>query len=248
MSIAVKTIEKIITLTAWSFENAKDHTEVQNLIVEFGYNNTRLDSLIRLSSDLGGAYQFQQEKRAEQVIAYKDFEVVFKAERRECTILRALVKKVLPIADFEKYAKQLGLDERLKITYVGFDEQARKIYTHVQRDTWLLGLLERFGVTAEKITPRLDALLQLKTLNKTRETQRGLAEAARRERDIIYKNLKKEWGDFKDICGIVFEDKENPQYQELVGINVPSEGYVKRTKTEPEPEPEPEPEDPPTEG
>lgn len=246
MTIAVKSIEKIITLTGWSFENAKDRTEVKDLIIDYGYSDTRLDSLIRLSSDLGTAYQLQQEKRATQLIAYKNFDAAYRTERRECRILRSLVKKVLPQADYDKLARQLGLDERLKTTYEGFDEQARKLYTRVQNDPTLLALLERFGVTPEKITPRLDALVQLKALNKTRQTERGLAEAARRERDLIYKRLSKEWGDFKDICGIVFEDKDNPQYQELVGIRVPFEGYVKRTKTEPEPEPEPE--DPPAQG
>jgi hypothetical protein len=232
MPISVKMLEKLLLLTGWSFENAKDRPEVNEKIIEYKYDAPRLDALLNLNGRLDTAYQYQQEKRAEQVIAYRNFDEKYREERKECRNLRSLVKKVIPPDKFEKYSKLLGLDERLKKPLEGFDEQARKLYNNIKPDEWLLGLLAKFGVTVEKILPRFVGLTELKRLHKVRETAKALSQAARRDRDILYKELRKEWADFKDICDMAFEDKENPQYKELVGILEPSEGYVRKKKEE----------------
>jgi hypothetical protein len=91
---------------------------------------------------------------------------------------------------------------------------------------------------------RLDGLEELTQLNKEQETAKGLSQAARKERDDVYRELKKEWSDFKYICRIAFEGADNPQYKELVGIVEYSEGYVRKKQEEtPAQEPQ-EPEEP----
>jgi len=48
-----------------------------------------------------------------------------------------------------------------------------------------------------------------------------------RDRDNLFRKFSKEWRDFKAICKIAYEDDENPEYQELVGIKSYSPGYEK---------------------
>lgn len=244
MSITVKMLEKLVLLTGWSFENAKERPEIKEKIIGYNYDDVRLDALLKLNSDLDTAYQYQQEKRAEQIIASRNFDEKYREERKECRNLRSLVRKVIPTDQLEKYSRLLGLDERLKTSLEGFDEQARKLYNNIKPDEWLLGLLAKFGVTWEKIQPRYEGLTELKGLYKIWETAKAVSQIARRDRDILYKQLHKEWMDFKDICGMAFEDKENPQYKELVGIMEPSEGYVRKKVEEPPAQEPQEPQEP----
>lgn len=245
MPIAVKLIEKLLKLTKWAFQNAKEFLEVKEKISERGYDDTRLDELLDLNSRLDAKYKDQQKKRADLVIAGRNFDEKFNTVRKNCKNLRLLVGKVLSAVEYEKLSRLLGLDESLKRMYEAFDEQAKKLYTNVLDDADLMARLARFGVTPEQVQEWLDELPALEELKRKRETAKGLSQTARRDRDLLYKQLSKEWSDFKDICHMVYEDEENPQYKELVGILEFSEGYLrsKAVDTEPQEEPLEEPQE-----
>jgi len=194
----------------------------------------------------------QQEVRASQRIAYKNFLSQFSEEKKQCKNIRLLVRNALLETEYEKYDRLLGLDEPLKRYYEGFYEQARKLYRHIPDDNVLLTRVFKYNITAATIQERESALDVLNTLHKTYETAKGLTQVATRDRDNLFRKFSKEWREFKDICKIAYEDDENPEYQELVGIKSYSPGYEKPsangpgTPTPPAPPVPPVPPVPPT--
>ena len=247
MSISVKTIYHLITLSKWSFENAKDKVEIQEKIKDYGYDVMRMESLITLNGQMDIKYLEQQKIRAEQDSAFKNYSEQYQEERKQCKHLRLLVRRVIPENEFEKYKRLLGIDERLKETFEGFSEQARKLYTRCQDDKDLLNRLEtEFKQTIVTLQQRLTALDVLTDLHKKHETAKALSQVATRNRDNLFKEYKLEWAKFRDICKIAYEDEDNPQYQELVGIKAYSPGYQKNPPDETEPPVPPVPTIPPT--
>ncbi|HLP45036.1 MAG TPA: hypothetical protein VK469_03780 [Candidatus Kapabacteria bacterium] len=246
MSISVKTINHLITLSRWSFENAKDNVEIQGKIKDYGYDVMRMESLITLNGQMDIKYLEQQKIRAEQDAAFKNYSEQYQEERKQCKHLRLLVRRVIPENEFEKYKRLLGIDERLKETFEGFSEQARKLYTRCQDDKDLLNRLEtQFKQTIETFQVRLAALDVLVDLHKKHETAKALSQVATRNRDNLFHEFKKEWANFRDICKIAYEGEDNPQYQELVGIKAYSPGYQKNPTDETEPPVPPIPPVPP---
>lgn len=227
MSISVKAITHLVTLSRWSFENARDRQEVQDKLKVHGYDILRMDSLIEFNTEMDNKYLEQQRVRSQETITYNNFIGQFITERKQCKYIRKLVRNVLLETEHEKYNRLLGFDEPLKRDYEGFYEQARKLYNHIQDDKVLLLRLFKYNITAETFQGRLNALDALNELHKKYETAKGLTQVTTRDRDNLFKKFSKEWRDFKDICKIAYADEENPEYQELVGIKSYSPGYEK---------------------
>lgn len=236
MSIAAKHIEQLLGVTGWSFENARDRSEINLKVIDYGYDTARLEALLDLNGRLDGKYFEQQTLRGKQTIATNKFQRYFDAQKKSFQNTRKLVLKVIKGEKIQEYLELLGLNVPMKGSLTGFTNQARQFYANTRDTPEIIDKLAKFNLTPEKVQALLDALPQLAELNKTQETAKALAQAARRDRDILYKELRQEWTDFKDVCDMAFEDeeKDNPQYKELVGIMEPSEGYKRKTKaTEP---------------
>ncbi len=227
MSITEKKITHLVTLSRWSFENARDRQEIQDKIKVHGYDTLRMDSLIEFNTQMDGKYLEQQKARADQTIASKNFYDQFREERKQCKNIRRLVRKVILETEYEKYDRLLGIDERLKYYFEGFYEQARKLYTNIQEDPVLLTRLFKFSKTVDTFQERLRTLDVLNTLHKTFETAKAQAQVITRDRDNLFRKFSKEWSDFKDVCKMAYEDDTNPEYQELIGIKSYSPGYEK---------------------
>lgn len=246
MPISVKTINYLLTLSKWSFENARDRLDIQEKIKDLGYDVPRMDILITLNTQMTEKYQDQQKIRAEQDLAFTNYNEKYLEARKHCRNLRELARRVLEENEFEKYRRLLGIDERLKETFEGFIEQARKIYTRCIEDKEILTRLEtKYKQTAEIFQARLQALDVLVDLHKKNETAKALSQVATRDRDNLFKEFKIEWGSFKNVCRIAYRDENNPQYQELVGIKIYSPGYRPAPDSEP-PVPTPTPTPTPT--
>jgi hypothetical protein len=69
MPISVKIIENLVGETKVGFGNAKEHLEIREKIIDFGYDDMRLDSLIDLTGRLDSKYHDQQTKRGEKALA-----------------------------------------------------------------------------------------------------------------------------------------------------------------------------------
>ncbi len=227
MAISVKLITHVITVSRWSFENARDRLEIQHKIKGYGYDPTRMKSLIEFNDQMHSKFQEQQKILAEQDIACKNFYDKFHEERRQCKYLRLLIRKAIQADDYEKYKLLLGLDEALKMKLEGFFEQARKLYNNCGEDSFLLNKLSKFSITGETFRERLQNLDELLKLYKIHETARGLSQVATRDRDILFRKFRKEWSDFRNVCKMVYEGETNPEYQELLGIKSYSPGYKK---------------------
>lgn len=246
MSITVKQITQLLSVTCWSFVNARDSQEIQEKIKVHGYDTAHMDSLIQLRSQMDLKYQEQQKIRAERDVALNIFSAQYSDECKQYQNLRLMVKKILLETEYEKYKRLLGIEEYQKRTFAGFIEQARKLYVACQNDTTLLNrLTEKFKKTAETFLERLTALDMLIDLHNKYVTARGLSQVATRDRDIQFRKFRNEWADFRDICKIAYEDEENPQYKELVGITTYSPGYQKPSSEDSEP-PAPTPTPTPT--
>jgi len=227
MAISVKLITHVITVSRWSFENARDRLEIQDKIKGHGYAPMRMKSLIEFNDRMHGKLQEQQQILAQQDIACKNFYDKFLEERKQCKYLRLLIRKTLQADEYEKYKLLLGLDEKLKMILEGFFEQARKLYNNCGEDLFLLDKLSKFSVTGETFLERLQNLDELLNLYKVHETARALSQVATRDRDILFGKFRKEWSDFRDVCKMVYVDETNPEYQELLGIKSYSPGYKK---------------------
>lgn len=246
MSITVKEISHLLSLTSWSFQNARDLQEIQDKIQIHGYDTAHMDSLIELRTRMESEYYEQQRIRADQDTALKNFAENYSQEKKQYQHLRLMVKKVILENEYEKYRRLLGIDEALKKNFEGFLGQARKLYTGCRDDKVLLErLTAKFKKTVETYRERVNALDVLNGLHNIHETAKGLSQVATKSRDNLFKKFRKEWKDFKDICKIAYEDEENPQYQELVGIKAYSPGYQKNPTDEIEPPVPPTPPVPP---
>jgi hypothetical protein len=244
MPVSVKIIENLVGKTKVGFGNAKEHLEIREKILDFGYDEVRLDSLVDLNGRLDSKYHDQQTKRGEQLVATRNLLLKLREERRRYRNFRSLISRAIRGEKYEKHAQLLGIDEGIRKSLEGFIKQARQLYVNAAADTEIMGLLTKFGITAEKLQEALTELDELNRLNKIQESKKGLAQIAREERDKLYKELRTAWVDFKQVCHIAFQD--DPQYKEILGIVAPSEGYVRKKATEPEPENPETPETPET--
>jgi hypothetical protein len=154
----------------------------------------------------------------------------YRGEKKRYRNTKKLVKKAIRGKKYEKYAQLLGLNEKIKGTLDGFVKQAKQLYNNIKDTPEILEAGANYGLTPEKMQEGLDQLDALMQLNKAQENAKGLAQVARDERDQVYKQLRTEWQDFKDVCHMAFEG--TPQYTEIMGIVTYSEGYVKKKEEE----------------
>lgn len=242
MAISVKAIERLLGVTKVGFETAKDRPDLLAVLSNHAYGEPRMIALLNLNAQLETKYVFQQKKRGEQIIATKNMNEKYSAEKKRYRNTKKLIKKALRGKKYEKYAQLLGLNENIKGTLDGFVKQAKQLYTNIKDTPEILEAGANYGLTPEKMQEGLDQLEVLLQLNKTQENAKGLAQVARDERDQVYRQLRTEWQDFKDVCHMAFEG--TPQYTEIMGIVSYSEGYVKNKEENPE-TPAEEPQEPP---
>lgn len=231
MSTSEKRVEKLIEETKIGFGNAKDNPDISVEVAGLGYGEPRLISLTQMTGLLNNKYQHQQEMLGLQIVATNNLEEKFQYEMKFFRDLRAAGKKAIRGKKYERFSQLLGLDLKLSGSLEGFQKQAQQFYSNALKKPEILALFSKYGITAQQLQERLDALDEINELNKKQEELKGFAQIARADRDNIFGKLNTEWVDFKDLCRRKFG--KTSQTLEIMGIKAPSVIPARKTPEEP---------------
>ncbi len=111
---------------------------------------------------------------------------------------------------------KLGLVGQRKKSFSGWSGQVDQFYTNALADTTILPLLQRFGVTQEKLTAAKQLADETKAANAAQQKETGEAQQATLVRDNAIDELSGWLSDFIAISRIALE--EQPQLLETLGI------------------------------
>lgn len=231
MSNYPKLMEKLIGESAVGFNNAKNHGEIKEKVVSFGYDEPKLDELMELNARASEKYHEYERLHGEQLAATNRLEVKFKEELNLYSSLRKLAFRLFPGENNKGIRSQLGIDGKLKDSLDGFTAQAVQFYDTILKKEEIGNAFAEFQLDAEKLQEILKGPAELRRLNEEQEKAKGSAQLARKERDDLCQELKVAWAKFKTVCHYLFKET-TPQYLKMLNISVPSYGRKKSAPTD----------------
>lgn len=201
-----------------AIDSALANPELQDYLTPFGYPPDELSNGRALYDAAFSAHSKQKQDQAEQLGATAELdrlrEAVNKTYIRHVKLARVAFKKeTVAVA-------KLALSGERKRSFTGWLGQVQQFYTALAGDTQLQQRLERFGVTADLIAQVQADIQAVIEANVTRETERGEAQQATKDRDAALDALLDWHSDFIAVARIALEEK--PQLLETLGIRVAS--------------------------
>ncbi len=228
MAISAKRVEILMRLARVAISNAMDHVEIKEKILEYGYNDARLQEGKELFTQLSQKYQDQQHKRGEQIEASNRVRRKLNQEKKRYMVYRKLAKKVLFSEEDEGMRKILGIDGEARNNMDGVLKEGRQFYEGIVNNEQIMAKLARFALTKEKLQELLNGLDELMQLDKEQESIKGAAQKATKDRNEIFKKLNLWMGGFVIACRDALKDDD--QILEKMGIKAYSEDYKRRGK------------------
>jgi hypothetical protein len=223
-----KQFQELLNQTEVAIDNAGTHDIIKTRIVNRGYDDAAMQTASDLRTQTANKYRDYQSKRAIQIEATGKMKAKLFMEISRYMDLRQGAKRTLRGDQYKGFRELLGIDDKRRQTYAGFLDQAGKFYENAIGNEEIKALLATAGITQEKLQEGIDGMDQLILLNDDQEAKKGLSQAARKDRDDLYDELRQWWTDFKSSCRREFKD--NPQYLEILGIKAYSKGYKKKKK------------------
>jgi hypothetical protein len=223
-----KQFQELLDETRVAIDNTGTHDVIKTRVVNRGYDDAAMQAANNLRTKTNNKYRDYQLKRADQIEATSKVKAKLFMEISRYMDLRQGAKIALRGDQYKGFREMLGIDDKRRQTYAGFLDQGGKFYENAMGNDEIKALLATVGITEEKLQEGVDGIEELILLNDDQEAKKGLSQAARKERDDLYKELRQWWTDFKSSCRREFKD--NPQYLEILGIKAFSEGYVRKKK------------------
>lgn len=191
-----------------------NHPEIKEMMGVFGYTDARiaegqalLDETTRLMAlqvdNYGGQYAASEQTSKEFEAAYADYMVILK-------VIRVAFKGD---TDALTSFKATGLRSQ---SLSGWLREARIMYNNLLANSEALAVMERYGITAERLQNELQKVNEVETLHGKRLEKKGDAQQSTVDRDKAFDALANWYSDFRAIARIALYEK--PQLLEALGI------------------------------
>lgn len=209
-----KIIAKKLHEVQSSISGVKNYPEISEMLSQFGYNEgkmaegqAKLDKTKALMAQQVDNYG-DQYGATEQVIknrekAYANYMVLVK-------IMRVAFK-----GDVDALTSFMAIGQRSR-SLSGWLREAQIAYTNLLNNSVSLEILEKYGITQERITDGLQQVQEIETLYSKQLEKKGEAQQSTLERDRAFDDLTNWYSDFRAVARIALYEK--PQLLEVLGI------------------------------
>jgi hypothetical protein len=228
MIFSNKELEEYLLGTRVTFENVSTHTSFKAKILEFGYDENRIQEGIDKRTEAQRLFRLHIETRQKKLGLKKQLDAAFKAVYGEYSGHIYRLRKEL-ILDQEA-TKLLVLDGERDRSRSGFIEMSTHFYTTALKDADVFNRIQGFGFTPEKLQSGLDGVEAFAVLNSQYERLKGECQRLLVERDEAFKDLKRWMAAFIATCRVAYKD--NLQTLEEVGIFVLNQPRKKKEENE----------------
>ncbi len=198
--------------------NALGSEEIKSAMAAYGYDEARLqkgDDLYNKASEL----QTLQVKEYGDQYSATDAMNLARALANKIYMEHLKIARIALVGDRGAGAS-LELDGLRKVTFSGWLQQAKTLYTNALASPDVTTALGRFGITQEKLEAGQQLVDEVEQKLNVQLLEKGEAQNATQERDEAFEELEGWMGDFIAIARIALADKS--QYLEVLGIIEPS--------------------------
>lgn len=231
MKITNKFIEKYLSDTHIILVSVKEDEEVKGRIVEYGYNDNRLQQGLDMHAALESIYQRLITVRKEQMkMSHQVKEQFEKVYGKMCGLVDLLKSNFY---DQPGLIKELGLKGSRSRSIPSFIEEAVNFYTNMKTKPHILEAVATFGLSEERLQAELDEITELQRLQKEHKNLIGENQRLTRERDMKLAEFRRYMNQLKTALFMVFGG-ENPQILERVGVFVRNRPRARSEQTEEE--------------
>lgn len=195
-------------------ENAQNIPESAAVLLNFGYNPTRMAEGAQLLSTAEALVQKQTKEYGESYQATVAFNQAYDAANLAYTQSLKIARIVF--GDEAKAGTILKLYGPRLQTTAGWLSQASSFYTGLTSDSELAGRLAKFGYTAEKIAAEAALVETVRKALQAQAKEYGEAQEATVERDRTLAELDTWVSELRAVSKVAFA--ANPQELEKLGI------------------------------
>lgn len=223
--ITKKTMENILGIAELAFTTAKTDEEIKTPLLEYNYDDARLDQCLALHKKAKEDYQKQIKERSEQFQATAELENAL--DEANPIYIEHITLTRLALKSKPKKKSKFSLAGSRRRDIYGWIEQAEVFYDNVLGDEEVLtDIAARFGLTKEKLEMGKQLVLKVKEANKNQEKEKSDSQQATEDRDKSFKVLYDALSEFYQVSQFAFADR--PQLLERLGYLQLSEGYRRR--------------------
>lgn len=216
--IASRSYDDLLNGAQLAIDSALANPDIQNVLASFGYPPEELQNGHVLYEAAFSAHAKQKGEQAEQIGATAELDRLRDAVNK--TYMRHLKLARVAFKTDTVAAAKLTLAGERKRSFTGWLGQVQQFYTALADDSRLQQGLARFGVTTAAIAQTQADIQAVIRANVTRETEKGEAQQATKDRDAALDTLLDWQSDFIAVARIALED--TPQLLETLGVRVAS--------------------------
>jgi hypothetical protein len=227
-------MENVLSSARVAIENAQTNEEIKGFIINYGYDDERLQEGLELLKTADDLYQAQKSKRGEQITVSNQLQEKFDHAYNLYIGYVKLARLVLK--DDPGAITTLGLVGERKRTFPGFIAQAKQFYLNAMNNEEIFEKIKKFAITKEKLQAGLDLLSEIEKTDSFQESKKGASQDATLLRNTAFKKLMQWMSEFTQASRIALASR--PQLLETLGILARSEGYKRKSKNENEEETE----------
>ena len=232
MFLTKKTMENTLGVAEMAITTAMNDEEVKTPLLEYNYDESRLQEGLDLHKIAKQKYQQQVKEKGEKLQARENIEKTYNEANpvyiEHITLTRMALKKRPAMKD------KFSLRGSRRRDIFGWIEQAELFYKNVLEDEEALNLLSYYDLTKEKLQKGQELVLKVKTAVQTQQKEKSESQDATEKRDQAFNALSDWISDFFQVCKFALNTK--PQVLERLGILALSEGYKRRRGITPEEE------------
>ena len=223
--ITKKTMENILGIAELAFTTAKTDEEIKTPLLEYNYDDARLDQCLEIHRQAKEDYQKQIKERSEQFQATAELENAL--DEANPVYIEHITLTRLALKSKPKKKSKFSLAGSRRRDIYGWIEQAEVYYDNVLGDEEVLAdIAARFGLTKEKLEIGKQLVLKVKEANKDQEKEKSDSQQATEDRDRLFAVLSERLSEFFLVCKFALAHK--PQLMERLGYLQLSEGYRRR--------------------
>ncbi|UCH97859.1 MAG: hypothetical protein JSV88_13670 [Candidatus Aminicenantes bacterium] len=225
--ITKKTMENVLGIAELAFTTAKTDEEIKTPLLEYNYDDARLDQCLAVHKKAKEDYQKQIKERSDQFQATAELETAL--DEANPVYIEHITLTRLALRNKPKKKSKFALAESRRRDIYGWIEQAEVFYDNAFADEEVLNEIStRFGLTREKLEKGKQLVLKVKEANKKQEKEKSEAQQATEDRDKSFKVLYDILSEFYQVSQFALVHK--PQLLERLGYLKLSTGYGYRRR------------------
>ena len=207
-------MKKALEQTRIALTNALNDPQISATLASFGYGAERLQEGLALNEAASQSLQIQSDARLNKVTVNDNFQQLWQEAQRQFSYdlrgARLLLKQNPGASQF------LQLNGPQSRTFDSWHGQAKSFYLGLRNRPDYQAVVQRMGLTLERINQGIYLLEQLEAIRLQQHVQKGNAGNKRNQRDETFAALDRWMFTFRGIARTAFAD--NPTHLETLGL------------------------------